>query len=128
MFYRKVALVSALSVALLGGCVGLNLEEEVYVIFENAAKQEEKLFNDMQKLEKLETQEQELYAQIIQEGKENNEGIAPKIDQAVAKVNEREKVLKNEKEKFNQYTKEYNAEKLAFYKDAKIKIKVQQQG
>ncbi|MED2317910.1 YkyA family protein [Bacillus thuringiensis] len=45
----------------------------------------------------METKEWEFYTQIIQGGKENNEGIAPKIDQAVAKINEREKVLENEK-------------------------------
>lgn len=35
-----------------------------------------------------------------------------------------EETLK-EKEKFNQYTTEYNKKKLNFYKDAKIKIKEQ---
>ncbi|KEK24166.1 YkyA family protein [Bacillus gaemokensis] len=220
MTYRKIALVGALSVGLLSGCFGEKPEENVYVAFENAAKQEKSLFDDAKKLEGLETKGQELYGQIIQEGKEHNEVVAQKIDQAVTNVDEREKLLKNEKdslekaqketksvqsyvdkiedkklqtqakkvaesyknryeafqkmnenytkslaiekelygklkvketklkeigekvkavnklneeiqnekEKFNRYTKEYNDGKLAFYKDAKIKIKEQKQG
>ncbi|WP_286119710.1 hypothetical protein [Bacillus albus] len=35
------------------------------------------------------------------------------------------KVRKEKKEKFNQYTIDYNKEKLSFYKGAKIEIKEQ---
>jgi chromosome segregation ATPase len=215
--YRKIALVGGLLIAVLSGCIGEKPTENLYVAFENAAKQEKALFDDAKKLEDLETQGQELYTQIIKEGKEHNEAVLQKIEQAIANVDEREKVLENEKdalgkaqketksvqsyvdkiedkklqkqakkieesyenryeafqkmnesytksltiekdlygklkdketqlkeigekvkavntlngeiqkekEKFNQYTEEYNEEKLAFYKDAKIKIKEQ---
>ncbi|MFB7121804.1 YkyA family protein [Bacillus tropicus] len=217
MIYRKAILIGILSIGLLGGCLGAKPEEELYVAFEKAADQEKALSDDIKKLEQLETKEQELYNQIIQKGKENNEEAITQIEQAVANVNEREKVLNNEanvlekakkeatsvfnyinkiedeklqkqakivadayenryeaflkmkesykksliierqlyeklkdketklkeigenvkdynvlseetlkeKEKFNQYTIEYNKEKLSFYKGAKIKIKEQ---
>lgn len=104
--YRKIALVGALSVGLLSGCFGEKPEENIYAAFENAAKQEKALFDDAKKLEKLETQGQELYTQIIQEGKEHNEAVAQKIDQAVANVDEREKILKTEKEMLDKAQKE----------------------
>ena len=215
-----MVLIGILSIGFLAGCLGAKPEEQLYVAFENAANQEKALFDNVKTFEQLETKEQELYNQIIQEGKEQNEGVMQKIEQAIATVNEREKLLKDEKdvlekaqketasahsyidkiedkklknqarkveesykkryeafqkmsenytkllatekelygdlgvketklkeigekvkiinglsenvqkekEKFNQYTKEYNEGKIAFYKDAKIKIKVQQQG
>lgn len=101
LIYKKIAIVGllsgALSIALLFGCFGEKPEENLYVAFENAAKQEKSLFDDARQLEDLEIEEEELYAQIIREGKEHNKVAAKKIDQAVANVDEREKVLKNEK-------------------------------
>ena len=38
--YSKLAIVTALSMTLLAGCFGPKPEEELYVAFENAAKQE----------------------------------------------------------------------------------------
>lgn len=98
MTYRKLAIVGAISVGLLSGCFDGNTEENLFVAFENVAKQEKSLFEDTKKLETLEKQEQELYTQIITEGKENNETVAQKIDQAVSNLHEREKILKDEKE------------------------------
>jgi len=107
--YRKLALVGALSVGLLSGCFGEKPEENLFVAFENAAKQEKSLFEDAKKLETLEKQGQELYAQIIKEGKEHNEAVAPKLDQAVLNVGEREKILKNEKDALEKAQKETNS-------------------
>lgn len=109
MGYRKLALVGALSVGLLSGCFGEKPEENLFVAFENAAKQEKSLFEDAKKLETLEKQGQELYAQIIKEGKEHNEAIAQKLDQAVLNVGEREKILKNEKDALEKAQKETNS-------------------
>ncbi|MFV5894587.1 MULTISPECIES: YkyA family protein [unclassified Bacillus cereus group] len=95
---RRLAIVGAISVGLLSGCFGGNIEGNLFVAFENVAKQEKSLFEDTRRLETLEKQEQELYAQIIKEGKENNEIVAQKIDRAVSNVDEREKILKDEKE------------------------------
>ncbi|MGH1143002.1 YkyA family protein [Bacillus pseudomycoides] len=106
MGYRKLALVGALSVGLLSGCFGEKPEENLFVAFENAAKQEKSLFEDAKKLETLEKQGQELYAQIIKEGKEHNEAVAQKLDQAVLNVGEREKILKNEKDALEKAQKE----------------------
>ncbi|EJR93012.1 YkyA family protein [Bacillus cereus] len=122
MFYRKIAIVGSLSVGLLSGCFGEKPEENLFVAFENAAKQEKTVFEDAKKLETLEKQGQELYGQIITEGKEHNEAVAQKLDQAVSNVNEREKVLKSEKnalEKSQKETKsvQSNVEKI---KDKKI--------
>ncbi len=56
------------------------------------------------KLEQLEKQGQELYAQILQEGKDHNEAVVTKIEQATANVDDREKVLKSEKEMLEKST------------------------
>ncbi|PHE52940.1 YkyA family protein [Bacillus pseudomycoides] len=109
MGYRKLALVGALLVGLLSGCFGEKPEENLFVAFENAAKQEKSLFEDAKKLETLEKQGQELYAQIIKEGKEHNEAVAQKLDQAVLNVGEREKILKNEKDALEKAQKETNS-------------------
>ncbi|MBO1579490.1 YkyA family protein [Bacillus sp. XF8] len=106
MTYRKLALVGALSVGLLSGCFGEKPEENLFVAFENAAKQEKSLFEDAKKLETLEKQGQELYAQIITEGKEHNEAVVQKLDQAISNVDEREKILKNEKDALEKAQKE----------------------
>lgn len=106
VIYRKAALVGALSVGLLSGCFGEKPEENIFVAFENAAKQEKMLSDDVKKLEKLEKQDQELYAQIMKEGKEHNEAVIQKIDQAVANVDEREKIITNEKDLLEKAQKE----------------------
>lgn len=94
--YSKLAIVTALSMTLLAGCFGPKPEEELYVAFENAAKQEKQCLK-MQKLETLEKEGQELYNQIVQEGKDNNQTVKEKLNQAVKNTDEREKVLKKKK-------------------------------
>lgn len=104
--YGKVAVVGALSVGLLSGCFGEKPEENLFTAFEAAATQEKSLADGTKKLEKLEQQGQELYSQILQEGKEHNEAVSKKIEQATANVDEREKVLKNSKEQLEKAQKE----------------------
>ncbi|MGG0150863.1 YkyA family protein [Bacillus mycoides] len=106
MKYGKVAVVGALSVGLLSGCFGEKPEENLHTAFEAAATQEKSLVEDTKKLEQLEKQGQELYSQILQEGKEHNEAVTKKIEQATVNVDEREKVLKNEKELLKKAQKE----------------------
>ncbi|MDM5188230.1 YkyA family protein [Bacillus sp. DX4.1] len=106
MIYRKLALVGVLSVGLLSGCFGTKPEEDLYVAFENAAKQEKTLFEDAKKLETLEKKGQELYVQIIQEGKDQNEVVAQKLDQGTTNIDDREKVLKSEKDSLDKAQKE----------------------
>ncbi|HDR6289646.1 TPA: YkyA family protein [Bacillus cereus] len=106
MTYRKLAIVGAILVGLLSGCFDEKTKENLLVAFENATKQEKSLFEDAKKLETLEKQEQELYTQIITEGKENNDTVAQKLDQAVSNVDEREKILNNEKETLGKAQKE----------------------
>ncbi|PGA99721.1 YkyA family protein [Bacillus toyonensis] len=106
MKYGKVALVGALSVGVLTGCFGEKPEENLYTAFETAATQEKPLVDEAKKLEDLEKQGQELYSQILQEGKDHNEAVMKKIEQATANVADREKVLKNEKEMLEKAQKE----------------------
>lgn len=106
MKYGKVAVVGALSVGLLSGCFGEKPEENLHTSFEAAATQEKSLVEDTKKLEQLEKQGQELYSQILQEGKEHNEAVTKKIEQATTNVDEREKVLKNERELLEKAQKE----------------------
>lgn len=104
--YGKVALVGALSVGVLTGCFGEKPEENLYTAFETAATQEKSLVDEAKKLEGLEKQGQELYSQILQEGKDHNDAVMKKIEQATANVADREKVLKNEKEMLEKAQKE----------------------
>ncbi|PGT20924.1 YkyA family protein [Bacillus cereus] len=106
MKYGKVAVVGALSVGLLTGCFGEKPEETLYTAFETAATQEKSLVDEAKKLEDLEKQGQELYSQILQEGKDHNEAVMKKIEQATANVDDREKALKNEKEMLEKAQKE----------------------
>ncbi|EOQ33563.1 TPA: YkyA family protein [Bacillus cereus] len=106
MKYGKVAVVGALSVGLLTGCFGEKPEESLYTAFETAATQEKSLVDEAKKLEKLEKEGQELYSQILQEGKDHNDAVMKKIEQATANVDDREKVLKNEKEMLEKAHKE----------------------
>lgn len=101
-----MVLIGILSIGFLGGCLGAKSEDQLYVAFENAANQEKALFDNVKTFEQLETKEQELYNQIIQEGKEQNEGVIQKIEQAIATVNEREKLLKDEKDVLEKAQKE----------------------
>ena len=96
--YNKIAIVAALSMTLLAGCFGPKPEEELYVAFENAAKQEKPMFEDAKKLEALEKEGQTLYGQIVQEGKDNNQAVKEKLDQAMKNTAERRKVIDKEKE------------------------------
>lgn len=98
MKYKKVAIVVAISMSLLAGCFGPKPEEELYVAFENAAKKEKTIFEDAKTLETLEKQGQELYSQIVKDGKDNNQVVKEKVDQAVQSVTDREKVLDKEKD------------------------------
>ncbi|CAI8826880.1 lipoprotein [Bacillus cereus VDM021] len=106
MIYREMVLIGVLSIGFLGGCLGAKPEDQLYVAFENAANQEKALFDNVKTFEQLETKEQELYNQIIQEGKEQNEGVIQKIEQAIATVNEREKLVKDEKDVLEKAQKE----------------------
>ncbi|MGZ9785278.1 MULTISPECIES: YkyA family protein [Bacillus] len=101
-----MVLIGVLSIGFLGGCLGAKPEDQLYVAFENAANQEKALFDNVKTFEQLETKEQELYNQIIQEGKEQNEGVIQKIEQAIATVNEREKLVKDEKDVLEKAQKE----------------------
>ncbi|RFT68977.1 hypothetical protein D0U04_01015 [Bacillus clarus] len=91
---------------LLAGCFGPKPEEELYVAFENAAKQEKPMFEDAKKLETLEKEGQALYTQIVAEGKDNNQVVKEKLDQAVKNTEERGKILDKEKEVLNKAQEE----------------------
>lgn len=91
---------------LLAGCFGPKPEEELYVAFENAAKQEKTMFEEAKKLETLEKEGQTLYSQIVQEGKDNNQAVKEKLDQAMKNTAERGKVIDKEKEALNKAQEE----------------------
>lgn len=98
MNIKKVLMAVTLLVGVLSGCSGKNPEKQLYTTFENTASKEKLLVNNKKKLEHLETKTQELYSQILQDGKENNESVTGKIDQATANIDEREKIINKEKD------------------------------
>ncbi len=109
LIYRKVALITILSIGLLGGCLGAKPEEELYIAFENAANQEKPLFDNVKILEKLEIRGQELYNQIIEEGKVHNEPVMQEIEQAIAGIDARGGLLEDEKVVLEKAQKEVTA-------------------
>ncbi|WJE54791.1 YkyA family protein [Bacillus cereus] len=106
MIYRKIALITALSVTLLSGCLGQKPAANLYVAFESATKQEKTMFEDTKKLAALEKNGQELYTQITIEGKENNQVVKEKLDQAVTNIHDRKKILEKEKTALDNAQKE----------------------
>ena len=106
LIYRKLALITALSVTLLSGCLGQKPEANFYVAFESATKQEKTMFEDTKKLAALEKNGQELYTQITIEGKENNQVVKEKLDQAVTNIHDRKKILEKEKTALDNAQKE----------------------
>jgi DNA repair ATPase RecN len=93
--YTKLA-AAVFIIILLTGCFGPKPEEELYIVFENAAKQEAGLYKEASNLEKLEQKNQELYAKMLQDGKQNNGAVQPTIDEALKEIAERESILKKE--------------------------------
>ena len=63
-------------------------------------------------------QEKELYTMLQDKGTKLKD-----ISEKVKVVNQSYKDIESEKDKFNEFTKSYNTEKVAFYKQANIKIK-----
>ncbi|WP_242315082.1 YkyA family protein [Bacillus cereus group sp. BfR-BA-01355] len=106
MTYKALAITGIISISLLTGCFGAKPEAELYVALENATKQEKTVSEDVKKLEVLEKQGQELYNQIINDGKDSNQAIMPKLEQATKNINDREKVVKKEKEAFGKAQEE----------------------
>lgn len=119
-------------------------------VLEKAQKEVTSVLNDINKIEDKKLQEQ---AKTVEKAYKNRYDAFLKMNgsykkslviekELYEKLKEKETKLKEisekvkaynvineetlkEKEKFNQYTTEYNKEKLNFYKDAKIKIKEQ---
>ncbi|AJH19989.1 YkyA family protein [Bacillus mycoides] len=106
MTYKALAITGIISISLLTGCFGAKPEAELYVAFENAMKQEKMVSEDAKKLEVLEKEGQELYNQIINEGKDSNQAIMPKLEQATKSIDEREKIWNKEKEAFGKAQEE----------------------
>ncbi|WP_439952442.1 YkyA family protein [Bacillus cereus] len=106
LIYKALTITGIISISLLTGCFGAKPEAELYVAFENAMKQEKMVSEDAKKLEVLEKQGQELYNQIINDGKDSNQAIMPKLEQATKNIDEREKVWNKEKEAFGKAQEE----------------------
>ncbi|MFD3447955.1 YkyA family protein [Microbacteriaceae bacterium 4G12] len=104
--YKKLAVTAALSASILTGCFGPKPEEQIYTIFEHAATQEKTLYKDAASLEELEKQNQQLYAKIIQDGKENNEPAKEALSQATKGIQDREAVLNKERDALDKAQKE----------------------
>ncbi|HDR6316677.1 TPA: YkyA family protein [Bacillus thuringiensis] len=106
MTYKALTITGIISISLLTGCFGAKPEAELYVAFENATKQEKTVSEDAKKLEVLEKEGQELYNQIINDGKDSNQAIMPKLEQATKNIDDREKVWDKEKEAFGKAQEE----------------------
>ncbi len=82
-------------------------QKKTYIqLLKQRRSKKKSLVDEAKKLEKLEKEGQELYSQILQEGKDHNDAVMKKIEQATANVDDREKALKNEKEMLEKAQKE----------------------
>jgi uncharacterized protein (UPF0333 family) len=82
-------------IALLTGC-GTKPEDELYRVFESAAKKEKNMFETTQKLQTLEVKSKQLYEEILIAGQENSENAKEYLTRAIKNTKEREKVLQEE--------------------------------
>lgn len=100
--YKKIAISTLLSLSLLSGCFGAEPEEELYVVFEDAVKQETSLFENAQALAALEQKNVELYERILEGGQDNNEQVQQELEEAVKGISERKRLLDDGKKTLEQ--------------------------
>ncbi len=81
---------------LLTGCNGIVPEQELFVIYERAAEIEEDFEEHGQRIVELEQNEAELYKQIIQNGKKSNQDVQAEIEEALASITERKKLIEEQ--------------------------------
>ncbi|MBU5220714.1 YkyA family protein [Bacillus albus] len=98
MAYKNRILIGLLSLNLLSGCSSEKAEDTLYRLFEAAAQQEKDLSNHVIKLKNFETQDQNMYEQILKEGKKDNILVTEKINKVFKNLNERKEILKKEEE------------------------------
>ncbi|UOY93811.1 YkyA family protein [Ectobacillus sp. JY-23] len=91
--YRLIIMVTIIT--LLTGC-GTKPEDELYKVFESAAKQEKNMFETTQKLQALEVKSKQLYEEILITGQENSEHAKEYLIRAIENTKEREKILQEE--------------------------------
>ncbi|EJR80227.1 YkyA family protein [Bacillus cereus group sp. MYBK249-1] len=98
MQYKNRILIGLLSLNLLSGCSSEKTEDTLYRLFEAAAEQEKDLANNVIKLKNFEMQDQNMYEQILKEGKKDNTLVTEKINKVFKNLNDRKEILKTEEE------------------------------
>lgn len=83
-------------VLILSGCIGSKPEQDLYTIFEKAATQEKSFSQQASTFESLGQKDKDLYAKILQQGKDNNSSVQPIITEALQVLDQREKALDSE--------------------------------
>lgn len=98
---RIVLLGSVLAVAI-AGCSSKTPEEESYDLLEELASIEQGYEEQHEPLQKLEAEDNEIYAQIIELGMKEMDEIKTLSDEAITGIKEREELMKKEKESINE--------------------------
>ena len=98
---RIVLLGSVLAVAI-AGCSSKTPEEESYDLLEELASIEQVYEERHEPLQKLEAEDNEIYAQIIELGMKEMDEIKTLSDEAITGIEEREELMKKEKESINE--------------------------
>ena len=98
---RIVLLGSVLAVAI-AGCSSKTPEEESYDLLEELASIEQGYEEQHEPLQKLEAEDNEIYAQIIELGMKEMDEIKTLSDEAITGIEEREELMKKEKESINE--------------------------
>ncbi len=84
------------------GCSNKTPEEESYDLLEELASIEQGYEEQHQPLQKLEAEDNEIYAQIIELGMKEMDQITSLSDEAIEGIEKREELMKKEKESINQ--------------------------
>lgn len=105
--YWKLFTVIVLLITMFG-CGTKSAEEQIHQQLTKAMELEEAFKQQQPKITKLETEEQEIYSQIIAHDMEDEEKLQELVEQAIASIDERAEEVEVEKESIEASKKEFS--------------------
>ena len=105
--YWKLFTVIVLLITMFG-CSTKSAEEQIHQQLTKAMELEEAFKQQQPKITKLETEEQEIYSQIIAHDMEDEEKLQELVEQAIASIDERAEEVEVEKESIEASKKEFS--------------------
>lgn len=127
IYMKKTHLIFiAMFLLILTGCT--SAEDNIYEVMEATAKKEENFEKQQEPLAKLEAEEKAIFDEIMELGMKEFDQITELADQALANLDEREELLKIEKESIESSKSEFQkvAEEIGKIKDEELKEEADQ--